>query len=247
MAGKPVALILSLLIIATAIPAGAWYYFTATNGRRTQWVFDAAPNNNSRPINIYVDSDTPTAPANLQDLISTEILPDWNGPLTNPIFSTALVTGTTMTSSAVNAYLSNPEPNRIWIVHDTDGSILASLGLTSTSILGLGLSLTSSSEPHKIYSGIVIINASVIASSSDGNSIIDTVAEQNLYQGTVLHELGHILGLAHSVGGGYNQTIVNTGYNHANLPVMYPFWYSDKPFADLLEDDKAAVRALYYP
>ncbi len=237
----PVILIILAVSCLLVESANSWYYFTTRGGARMQWIFNGGNNPNPRPIEIIIDDDTPLS---VQGLISN-VIGEWNTPFSETLnLLGAFSTGQAMDAAASQGYLKNPEPGKIWIVHDTDGSVLASFGLGPSNVLGLGLAITSAGAPSQIYSGLVIINADFVAGYSNGNTLIDTASELSLYQGTLLHEMGHVLGLAHSIGGGNRYETVNTLQDRGNVPVMYPFWYSDKP--DTLQvDDQAGVLSLY--
>ena len=53
--------VLIILAVLLPAPAFAWYYFTARNGLRTQWIFGSSCNSGSRPIVMFYDSDLPAA------------------------------------------------------------------------------------------------------------------------------------------------------------------------------------------
>lgn len=219
-------------VFAAIFPVSAWYYFSAKNGQRMQWVFGSSCNPNARGsgIPVYRDNDLPaTFNANVAAVIA-----DWNAPVTTPIFNTTVTTySQNMSPTIVTNFLNNPVPGQIWIVWDSDGTVLNSLGQDSTGgLLGIGIPLTiSASRPQDICSGILILNALNINSST------------TLFQKTLLHEIGHVLGFAHSISGGNLQFIVSSA---ANLPVMYPFAYSTSPIL-LQNDEKAGARTVYGP
>ncbi len=225
---------LSFLFIFIAVtPVFAWYYFTASNGQRNQWVFSSSCNSNARPIAVYYDSDTPAAV--IAAIMSVHT--NWNQP-----FGMASINllgapdyTKTITSAQVASILGNPASisGQIWVAWDTDGTVLASLGVDpSSNILGIGLDLGASAiRPQDICAGLVLLNAMTIGTSVP------------YYKSTLLHEIGHTFGLAHSISGGNGS---NVSVFNGNLPVMYPFLVSGGP-TNLNGDDMAAVLSVYGP
>lgn len=227
---------LILLLSFLPAPVFAWYYFTARNGARTQWVFGSSCNSGSRPIVMFYDVDLPGAYGTAGGAAIT----NWNthaGGAANllcPVATCDPAVATyqkTMNATAVSNFLRNPTANAIWVVWDTDGSVLSSYGVdASSNLLGVGTGLSyNSARPQDICSGLLIMNASGIGSAA-------------IYQKVFIHELGHVLGFAHSIAGN-NAGVVNVG-TAANLPVMFPFLYGTSPSL-LNPDDQAAARAVY--
>ncbi len=217
------AALLCAAFLACGAELNAWYYFTASNGLRCQWP------SASLPLTVYVDSDYSFSPGIITDG-SSGVLDQWNKPFGNSlsIFNTGYST-TAMLLDAVKAYLRSPINRTVWIVHDTDGSILTYLGASKISVYGLGIPLCSSSSPNTIISGIIIMNGYLISS-------------ETMYKKVLLHEIGHVLGFAHSVSGGNKNLTVNTSKSMSNWPMMYPYIGTN----ELLQaDDKAGIMAVY--
>jgi len=241
-------IIFLLLVCVFATPLFSWYYFTASNKKRKQWVFSSSCNTNARPIKIYYDTDLPT------DLVITNTSTSITNVINNynSIFTTELLCNTTtctpysapyqraLSVSSVQLFVKNPEPGNLWVVWDADGAVLNYFGLDSSpsaGLLGIGLNLTpSSSNPHHICSGLLILNAKTINNTSQLMS-----ERTRRLQFTFMHELGHALGMAHSAVG-YNGSTVTLPI--ASLPVMAPFYSSTGP-TSLTNDDIAGLRALY--
>lgn len=235
-----------VLFFAAAGPAFAWYFFVASNGQRLQWVFGSSCNANARPIKVYFDSDTTAT----QKLLIDSIINDWNQPHGNPSMNLLFKQSgsTTITTAQAIAFLQSPLANQIWVVYDTDGSMLASLGVSSNAVLGIGLPLAlNSARPQDICSGLIILNGrSGGAIANDGLGIE--------FKKTVLHELGHVLGFAHNIAGGNGSTIemvkiengTLSGSGANKLPIMYPFAITGTA-STLHPDDHAGVYAVYGP
>ncbi|MBL8019857.1 MAG: hypothetical protein JNM27_09345 [Leptospirales bacterium] len=239
---RRLALVSSLLLVVST-PLFAWYYFTASNGQRQQWVFGSSCNSGSRPITMIYDSDIQSLAAGYQTAITT-VMTQWNAPTGgNLLCPTATCSPVshqqTMTASAVNNFLNSPTANQIWMVWDTDGTVLRSVGVDpNSSVLGVGLGLNpNSSRPQDLCSGILILNAPLILSST-------TPAPTIRFQQVVLHEIGHVIGLAHSIAGNNMGTV--TAATGPNLPVMFPFLFSNSP-TTLNPDETAGVRSIYAP
>ncbi len=231
----------ALLIFFVVSPLWPWYYFIATNGERTRWVFNSSCNSGNSNITLYVDSDTPT---NRQDTLTTTtaygvgVIPNWNQPYGGAsigLLNGTIDTSTSMSANSVVSYYNSPQAGRIWVVYDSDGSVFSRFGIDpSVGVLGIGLSFAlDGASPQNICSGLILINAYYI------NATADPV---RLYKTTVLHELGHSLGFAHSVSAGNKAQTVNTAVS--SYPVMYPFSFSTSP-AVLQNDDFAGAKTVY--
>jgi len=235
--------ILVCLTIMMTTPLFAWYYFTASNGQRTQWIWGSSCNSGSRPITVKYDTDIP---AGYNANIAT-VLGAWNGVagvgnIFCPVATCSIAANqTTMSLSAVKSFLANPTPNQVWLVWDSDGSIFNYIGVDpSSSVLGIGIGVgLSNSRPQDICSGILFLNG------YSGN-----ISSSNTFQRVLLHELGHVLGLAHSIAGNNGSLTVGASGSlcggNACIPVMSPFLYTNSPLV-LNPDEIAAIKALYAP
>lgn len=222
-------------------PVQAWYTFIATNSNRMQWIFGGGCNSTARPISVLHDS---RHPALYTGTAIPNVKTAWNTATGTAIVNTASLTisgnGGQMTLSYVQAFLDNPTPGQIWVVWDTDGSIFNYIGVDpNAGVLGVGVPLVlDKSRPQDICAGIVFMNGSLI-----GN------ANANRYTWTLKHELGHVLGFAHSVVGGNGPLIGPFSVvNHANRPIMYYQEPGTYPAANALNpDDVAGAQAVYGP
>lgn len=224
------------LFLGVAQPLFAWYYFTSSAGERQQWVFGTSCNAATQITPIF-DTDIPSQP---RTNVIPGILTEWNNAATGrTLYGTAQYT-VTMSASAVNAFLNSPTTGQLWVVWDTDGSVLSSLGVDpSGTILGVGLPLTpDSSRPADICAAVLILNASTSFLPTSA-ATCTTVGTCQTFAFTLLHEMGHTLGFAHAISG-RNGTAFSTAI--ANLPVMYPFAHSTNTLAP---DDIAGAEAVY--
>lgn len=122
------------------------------------------------------------------------------------------------------------------LVYDADGSALMQLGLDPASINGYGPSR------QRLVSGAGVID--------DAFFIVNgTRADFDLLS-TMVHELGHILGIAHSSVGMHNSSSPDTALDKVTLdsvPTMHPFSLPTGNIARRTPepDDAAAMRELY--
>lgn len=229
--------LITLGVAALTAPADAWYYFTSTTGNRIAW------RASYRPVTIVVGTDYETAANDLGYSILNTVLNEWDKPYVTSVNllksppSTLTPSNTTMNLSTVNGFLRSPQAGKIWIVLDATGAIFSGLGLDpSSGILGLGLPFMMATNPSEIGAGMVLINYWYMKTKYSSDKDL-------LYTMTLLHELGHVLGFAHSVSG--KNTLATVA---ATTPaVMYPFATLGPPASPttLQHDDKAAVITVY--
>ncbi len=222
-------------------PVQAWYAFIAGNSQRMQWVFGSSCNTNARPISLLRDSRHPV-------LYSGTAIPNvktaWNNATGTTIVNAADLqisgNGGQMTLPYVQAFISNPTPGQVWVVWDVDGSIFNYIGVDpSSGVLGIGVPLAlDKNRPQDICAGIIFMNKTLITDTNAGR-----------YTWTLKHELGHVLGFAHSVAGGNGPAVGPfAAINHANRPIMYYQEPSVYPTAGSLNpDDTAGAQAVYGP
>lgn len=245
-----VALAGTVVALIGPIPGNAWFFFIAKNGMRQQWVFNSGCNPNSRPITVTYDTDDPSNGNPLYGDEVQEVHNEWNqdGGLNLNLMTDINVPGTdiiykTMDVNAVNSYLQNPEPGVIRVVWDADGAVLQNLGVDPENVLGIGVPLAiDNNRPNEVCSGLMILN---------GFLINQTVSPRGYYRFTLLHELGHVLGFAHSIAGkndGSGLVNATETVSESYVPVMHPFSPSSSIILMnkvLTDDEKAGLITVY--
>ncbi|HBS05187.1 MAG TPA: hypothetical protein DEA96_09495 [Leptospiraceae bacterium] len=239
--GATLLFLTSLFALFNPASARAWFFFIAQNGLRQQWVFGSGCNSSSRPITVTYDTDDPSNGNIVYGNLVKSVHDEWNQDsgsnvniMTDITTNGANITYFAMNVNSVNAYLQNPTPGLIRVVYDADGAVLRNLGVDPDNVLGIGVPLAiDSSRPNEICSGIMILNGHLLDS-------LGSTQKQQYYRYTLLHELGHVLGFAHSIAG---DNIQSTGVQASTsdfVPVMHPFAPNPPSVTKTLTDDEKA-------
>jgi len=195
----------------------------------TSYVFFSLP---SLPVDFTVDGGTLGGG---DGLITVQAACDeWDGLANIGDFCGTLTTGADITLINFGTILTDDGINDI--VFDEDGSILAILGVPGA--LGIGLTITDATG--EITDILIIINGSI-----PSTIFADLLA-------TLIHEMGHTWGLAHTPIGGINTVDLPGGLDPIDpigIPTMYPFNLpTNDQFGRTLEtDDLASALLLYGP
>lgn len=242
---KPAYIFALLVMCVTFSSVYGWVFFVTADGQRLQWVFEQSCNPEPAPIRLIADRSflSSFSETNTEQMFA-RVVEQWNLPERSDeidsstettealnLFTAGGISSSHFTSEYVMNYLENPQANEIHVVYDRDSSILRSLGIGSAGILGIGIPLNMNAERrHDICSGLVILNGGSI----NGVPHIEQ---------TLLHEIGHTLGFAHSISGGNRDGMVRAQSNE-HIPVMFPFALNEAP-TTLRPDDRAGLRAVY--
>jgi hypothetical protein len=225
-----------LLLAATA---GA---FLVANARsRGKFVYERVPADR-RPLDLYVDTD-PVPDVVSPIVITQQMMDRWSiVPGTEDLFGTARAGGSYNGATAKQTFgvFTNSKHE---VAFDSDGTILAAYGL-STGVLGITLKVVDASR-GEVRDVLVVINTQPGALNPPAGS---GATKEDLFRGTLLHELGHILGVGHSAVGMTNSGTPGLLPAAASqIPTMYPFRLPFRPQegSTLEVDDQAAVRFRY--
>lgn len=235
--------VLAGIAVVSFLPSSAfaWFPFIASNGQPSKWVWNSSCNSGSRPIAVIYDAAMNVSW--MKDSVIPGVHASWNSGLNTSLFQSPNYSASNSTISSVNSYMRSPPANTIRVVWDADGSILSSFGVSTDSVLGIGLGFnTDNGRPQDICSGMVLLNRALIESNGG-------FKDRYLYF-TLQHELGHVLGLAHSIAGDNtsNGSTVGVFSSPLSVPTMYPFLTNLPTVGQALHaDDTAAKEVLYGP
>ncbi len=156
--------------------------------------------------------------------------------------------------------LSPQEAGPCWspVIFDSDGSIIESLfgscnqfSIRAVTKMDHVNDMSGDPERRKVRRSTMIINGACIAPISNKSGCggcSREISEEELYD-TIVHEVGHFLGLGHSqVNPDAYDRCKSSGCSDADkeaLPTMFPSSISSADYSTLLEDDKAYMRRLY--
>jgi subtilase family serine protease len=122
------------------------------------------------------------------------------------------------------------------VVYDTDGAIVDDLLGVGGSNQVLGFSVGPEYRGTSIVEGRVLLNGRFMDGQADSRE--NPEVTQAEYEGVIVHELGHMLGLDHS-------QINLTDISNNDQPTMFPIFYGGTAMRTLAPDDIAWVSYLY--
>lgn len=137
------------------------------------------------------------------------------------------------------------------IVFDTDGSIIDALSGAGSSRKIVGKAAFrcfkgTLSDPQGVTQAFLIMNGRFVDGLPDPVDL-----PMNVYAGVILHELGHYLGLHHSMVNEEIYAGVLNGINSAEdskyIPVMYPLILPNSRASTVLKPDDVAILRELYP
>ncbi len=159
-----------------------------------------------------------------------------------------------ITVDNVSPYISSTTSGDSAIIFDEDGEITASLMGESNkdTVVGLSAPLRSDSTGLYITKGFALFNGYVLSSGTLAST--ESVANE-LFQATILHELGHLINLDHSqVNDSIAQQCSNSGTIYSRdgscpqggqyIPTMYPELLTTLQ-GNLSRDDKITLSWIY--
>lgn len=221
-----------------ASAAGAFLVSNSLVGSR--YVFESVPSSR-RPIDLLVDTEpVPNVPNPLG--IIQELMGQWNGIAeAEPPFGTASAGGP-YNGATVGSTFGTFTNTRFEAAWDDTGEILAFFGL-SPNVLGITLKSVDTGDGD-ILDVLVVVNTQPGALVAPGTG----ATAEDLFRSTLLHELGHATGLAHTPVGLANPTTFGLGLlSPQQIPTMFPFRLPIQPQqgGTLEGDDRAGLIDIY--
>ncbi|PIR16749.1 MAG: hypothetical protein COV46_07065 [Deltaproteobacteria bacterium CG11_big_fil_rev_8_21_14_0_20_49_13] len=164
------------------------------------------------------------------------------GPMSHDVESSVLDSDRNIYQEYDKGTVKNPMTH---IIFDEDGSILQDIyGEGNKPPLGLTLLFKDAKSPY-YTGGMVILNGLAFDGETGGD--VKELASAKYVSGTILHELGHLIGLDHTQPLrdilGASETSAPNKPNF--VPTMYPS-NIDEEQASLKNDDKSGVAYIYW-
>jgi hypothetical protein len=129
------------------------------------------------------------------------------------------------------------------IIYDLDGSIISALGMDNNSVLGVAAIACTDDAAGAYQRSVSVLNGRFIDGSPDTPS--HSSVTLGVYQATLIHEFGHLLGLDHSqINLNCLTDISCSPEDLSGVPVMFPVLLNGSS-PTLRTDDKAALSAIY--
>ncbi len=222
-----------------ASAAGAFLVSNSLSGGK--YVFESVPASR-RPINLLVDTEPVPNVSNPLGIIQ-QLMDQWNGVAeAEPPFGTATAGGP-YNGATVGSTFGTFTNTRFEAAWDDTGEILAFFGL-SPNVLGITLKSVDTGD-GEILDLLVVVNTqpgALVAPGTGANA-------EELFRATLLHELGHTFGLAHTPVGLANQTTFGLGLlAPQQIPTMFPFRLPVQPqLGGTIEGDDIAGLIDIYP
>jgi hypothetical protein len=219
---------LVLMQIFGAVSVSAYHFFYIQNGSSyliARWTTSSVP--------VVVDNGPTDFLASAQTAINT-----WNNVSTaKDVFGTVTRASGDFTAANFETAWGIMGDGKVEIVIDEDGSIIKQILKADTGIL----------NGKAIFLKEVVGAQGVI---SDGYVVVNFSRSNFDRLSTLIHELGHLQGLAHSSVGMHNSgTFATEALDRINLssvPTMHPFSVGTSTIRQTLEpDDIAAISELY--
>ncbi len=194
-----------------------------------------------RPVNLLVDTEAVAGVADPR-AVTQDLMNQWNAvPEALDIFGVASAGGPYNGSTAGTTFgtFTNSQHE---VAFDADGEILTFFGVSST-VLGITLKSVNGAS-GQLLDFLIVINTRPGSLAAPGTG----ATTEELFRATLVHELGHCLGIGHSPVGMAN---INTfGFDlagPARMPSMYPFRLPALPQegATIERDDEAALTRSY--
>jgi hypothetical protein len=232
-------LLLSLLA-ALLLASGAGAYLIANSLVGARYVFEAVPANR-RPMNFSVDTEPVPGVANPLGVVQS-LMDQWNSIVeATPPFGVATAGGPYNGATVGDTFGTFPN-TRYEVAWDDTGEIFAHFGI-GPNVLGITLKSVDA-DRGQILDVLVVVNTHPGALVAPGTG----ATAEDLLRGTLVHELGHATGIAHSATGFATPATFGLGLMAPQqIPSMFPFRLPQMPQegATLERDDAAALIDIY--
>lgn len=140
------------------------------------------------------------------------------------------------------------------IAFDDDGEIIDALYGEDAKYSVLGFSAITDFESSILLETIteaqLLLNCRCIDDHpiyNESNCVVggvSTIQDEDVFKATIVHELGHLLNLDHSIANedSYDSTSAD---DNDEIPIMYPLAFETTTPFDITEDDKVAIASIY--
>ena len=229
------------LVALLALTASSGAFLVANRPQSGGFIYERVPGSRL-PMDLRIDTEDVSGVSS--PVATTQALMNqWNAvPGTRQVFGSAIPGGpyNGSTSKQTFGIFTNTTYE---VAFDDDGSILADYGLAS-GVLGITLKIVNGGNAE-ILDVLIIINTQPGALTPPGGS---GATRLDLFRGTLLHELGHVVGIGHTAVG--MTSSASDGLmpaTPAQIPTLFPFRLPIRPQegTTLELDDEAALRFRY--
>ncbi|MHC4931374.1 MAG: hypothetical protein ACYTGV_04195 [Planctomycetota bacterium] len=232
---------LRVIIACCLLGSAAGAYLVSSAEVSGRFVFERVPSDR-RPIEIFVDTESVTGVADPR-AVTQDLMNQWNSVSgAEVVFGNARIGGP-YNGSTVGETFGTFTNSEFEVAFDDTGEIFGFFGV-SPGVLGITLKSVDTGS-GRLLDFLVVINTRPSALSDPGSG----ATSEELFRSTLLHELGHTLGLSHTAVGLANTN--SFGFSRAapsQMPSMYAFRIPIRPQEGMtLEGDDTAAVVRNYP
>ncbi|MHC4223792.1 MAG: hypothetical protein ACYSUN_07375, partial [Planctomycetota bacterium] len=230
-----------VIVACCLLGSGAGAYLVSSAEVSGRFVFERVPSDR-RPIEVFVDTESVTGVADPR-AVTQDLMNQWNSVSgAEEVFGNARIGGP-YNGSTVGETFGNFTDRDFEVAFDDTGEIFTFFGV-SPGVLGITLKSVDAGS-GRLLDFLVVINTRPSALSAPGTG----ATTEDLFRSTLLHELGHTLGLSHTAVGLANT--LSFGFSRAapsQMPSMHAFRIPIRPQEGItLEGDDSAAMVRNYP